>query len=66
MVRYKETEARLLATCTTPEQTDAVYARRCVPRKAALDMIYQRNRSVWFDLTLIWLTAAGLWGRHKR
>ena len=53
MVRYKETEALLLATCTTPEQTDAVYARRCVPRKAALDMIYQRNRSFWFDLTLI-------------
>ncbi len=65
-LRYKDTEARLLATCTTPEQTDAVYARRCVPRKAALDMIYQRNRSVWFDLTLIWLTAAELWGRHRR
>lgn len=64
-LRYKDTEARLLAACTTPEQTDAVYAHRCVPRKAALDMIYQRNRSVWFDLSLIWLTAAGLMGRRK-
>jgi lipopolysaccharide/colanic/teichoic acid biosynthesis glycosyltransferase len=57
---YKDTEARLLSACVTPEQTDAVYARRCVPRKATLDLIYQRNRSVWLDLTLIWFTAAGL------
>lgn len=65
-LRYKDTEARLLCACTTPEQTDAVYVRRCVPRKATLDLIYQRNRSVWFDLTLIWLTAAGLLKRNNK
>lgn len=46
-------EERLLAACRSPEETDAVYSRRCVPRKAALDLIYQRHQSVCFDLRLI-------------
>lgn len=53
---YHGHEERLLARCTTPEETDALYARACVPRKAALDLIYQRNRSVCFDLKLMWQT----------
>ena len=31
---YHRTEERLLARCKTPQETDAVYARRCVPVKA--------------------------------
>lgn len=49
-------EEWLIAPCKTPEQTDAVYARACVPRKARLDLIYQRNRNICFDLALIWKT----------
>lgn len=49
---YRREEV-LLATCHTPSQTDAVYSRRCVPRKAALDLIYQRRRNVCFDLMLM-------------
>lgn len=49
-------EERLLAACHTPEETDAVYARRCVPRKARLDLIYQRNRTIWLDFGLMWQT----------
>ena len=50
-------EERLLAVCTTPGQTDAVYRRRCIPAKARLDLIYARNRSLCWDLALIGQTA---------
>ena len=51
-------EERLLAACKTPAETDAVYRRRCVPRKARLDLIYQQQRSGCSDLMLILRTAA--------
>ena len=50
-------EERLLAGCETAEETDAVYRRRCVPRKARLDLIYARNRTLCSDLVLIGRTA---------
>ena len=50
-------EERLLAECQTPEETDAVYSRRCVPRKARIDLIYQRRRTLLSDLGLMALTA---------
>lgn len=53
---YHRHEEMLLARCHTLEQTDAVYARACVPRKARLDLIYLRNRSLCFDLWIIWRT----------
>lgn len=39
-------EEALLARCVTAAETDAVYARRCVPWKVRIDLIYQRNWSV--------------------
>jgi lipopolysaccharide/colanic/teichoic acid biosynthesis glycosyltransferase len=57
-LRYHATEERLLAACRTPAETDAVYRRRCVPRKAALDLIYQRRRTLCWDLMLVLETAA--------
>lgn len=51
-------EERLLARCRSAAETEAVYRRRCVPRKARLDLIYQRNRSLCLDLRLIAATAA--------
>ena len=51
-------EERLLARCKTPAETDLIYRRRCVPRKARLDLIYQRRRSFCFDLALVLRTAA--------
>ena len=55
---YHGQEERLLAACNTPEETDTVYRRRCVPAKARLDMIYARNRTLCWDLALIVRTAA--------
>jgi lipopolysaccharide/colanic/teichoic acid biosynthesis glycosyltransferase len=57
-LRFHATEERLLAACRTPEETDAVYRRRCVPRKAALDLVYQRRRNLCWDLMLVLETAA--------
>ena len=56
-LRFHGHEERLLAACETPAQTDHVYRTRCVPRKAALDLIYQRHQSLCFDVVLIWETA---------
>jgi lipopolysaccharide/colanic/teichoic acid biosynthesis glycosyltransferase len=46
-------EERLLAHCRTAEETDAVYARRCIPRKARLDLIYQRRRNLCVDIAIV-------------
>lgn len=50
---YHRHEEKILARCLTREETDAVYSRRCVPAKARLDLIYQRNRSICSDLGLM-------------
>jgi lipopolysaccharide/colanic/teichoic acid biosynthesis glycosyltransferase len=50
---YHETEERLLAECRTPQQTEQVYTRRCVPRKARLDLIYAENRTLCYDILLV-------------
>lgn len=55
---YHQHEERILALCTSAEETDAAYARRCIPAKARLDLIYQRHQSVCFDMVLIGRTVA--------
>ncbi len=50
---YHETEERLLAECRTPQQTEQVYTRRCVPRKARLGLIYAENRTLCYDILLV-------------
>jgi lipopolysaccharide/colanic/teichoic acid biosynthesis glycosyltransferase len=61
-------EERLLAACRSPEQTDAVYMRRCVPRKARLDLIWARHSTPCADLWLLGRTfgrVLGLSGRRR-
>lgn len=53
---FKDTEARLLEACTTADATEAVYVRRCVPRKATLDLIYQRQSSLCWDTVMMFAT----------
>lgn len=53
---YHRTEARLLAQTTTSAQTEAVYCRRCIPRKARLDLIYRRQQTLAFDVKLMLAT----------
>lgn len=59
---YARHEAQLLRRGDTAAATDAIYARACVPRKARIDLIYQRNQSLLLDLWLITLTGARLFG----
>lgn len=52
-LHYHRHEERILARCASPEETEAVYARRCIPRKARLDLIYAHRRSVCHDLAIL-------------
>tara|TARA_R100001369_G_scaffold92284_1_gene136577 strand:+ start:605 stop:1240 length:636 start_codon:yes stop_codon:yes gene_type:complete len=62
-IRFHKHEERLLSRCTTAEQTDNVYCRTCVPRKAKLDLIYQRNQNVCYDFDLVFQTIGNLFRR---
>lgn len=59
-LRFHKHEALLLSRCRTSKQTDAIYARICVPRKARIDLIYQRHQTIAFDFRLGLETAANL------
>ena len=59
-LHFRRHEERLLARCRTPQETEATYVRRCVARKARLDLIYQRHGSLCLDLALIGETLAQL------
>jgi Sugar transferases involved in lipopolysaccharide synthesis len=52
-IYYSKHEMRMLARTSTPEETDAVYVRNCVPRKAHIDLMYQQNWSFCFDLNVV-------------
>lgn len=62
---YHAHEELLLARTSNAAETDAVYRRACVPRKARLDLIYQHNRTLCFDLWLIWQTAKKPFQRRR-
>lgn len=53
---YHRHEQRLLEACHSAAETDAVYRRACVPRKARLDLIYQAHQSPCFDVWLMFRT----------
>lgn len=64
-IAYHKHEDRLLSRCETPEQTDAVYLRNCVPRKARLDLIYLENRNICYDFDLVFQTIGNLFRRRR-
>lgn len=53
---FHRTEERLLEPCKTAEETEEVYCRRCVPKKAKLDLIYSENQSFCGDVKLMTAT----------
>ncbi|SMY06533.1 sugar transferase [Flavimaricola marinus] len=63
-LRFHRREEQLLAACRSAAETDAVYRRRCVPRKAHMDILYRNSQSVCGDISLIIQTIARLFGRH--
>lgn len=46
-------EEYLLARSRSREETDAIYCRACIPRKARLDLIYQARRTLCVDIGLM-------------
>lgn len=52
-IYFSKHEAWLLARSTSSADTDAIYCRACIPRKARIDLIYQRNRSFCLDLEIV-------------
>lgn len=52
-LKYHAHEARLLQRCDSAAETDAVYARICVPAKARLDLIYQSHQGLCFDFAIL-------------
>jgi lipopolysaccharide/colanic/teichoic acid biosynthesis glycosyltransferase len=60
-VYFHKHEERILARARSVEETDALYTRMCIPRKAHLDLIYQRNQSLCLDLKLLFVSAFKTW-----
>ncbi|MGL4319226.1 MAG: sugar transferase [Paracoccaceae bacterium] len=50
---YHRHEQRLLDASTSAEETEAVYRRVCIPRKAQLDLMYQAHRTLCLDIWLM-------------
>ncbi len=55
-VYFHAHEERLLARTKSLEETDAIYCRACIPRKARLDLIYQARRNICMDIALMFKT----------
>lgn len=53
-------EERLLSACLSPEETEEVYLRRCLPVKLRLDLLYAARRSLFLDALIVWRTFARL------
>ena len=65
-LHFHRHEEWLVAQAQSAAETDAIYARRCVPRKARLDLNYARRRTLCLDAALMWQTFARMFRRRKR
>ncbi|MFC0159421.1 sugar transferase [Mameliella alba] len=63
---YHRTEERLLARTESAEETEEVYCRRCIPRKARLDRLYAARRNPCTDQRLMWATVFRRVSMHRR
>jgi len=52
-IYFSKHEVWLLSRSTSPEETDAIYCRDCIPRKARIDLMYQDNWTFCFDLNVV-------------
>ena len=53
---YHRHEERILSNSKNSKNTDYLYIKRCIPRKAKLDQIYIKNKSICYDIKIIILT----------
>ena len=52
-ILYHKHEERVLAESKTAEQNERIYTGVCIPRKAQLDLIYQANQNMCFDMKIM-------------
>jgi lipopolysaccharide/colanic/teichoic acid biosynthesis glycosyltransferase len=52
-VYFHKHEEWLLRNATSAEETEEIYCRSCIPRKARLDLIYQKNQNICIDFMLM-------------
>lgn len=52
-VYFHAHEEKLISRCRDQQETDEVYSRSCIPRKARLDLIYQKNRTLCMDVGIM-------------
>lgn len=52
-VYFHAHEEKLISRCRSQQETDELYSRSCVPRKARLDLIYQKNRTLCMDVGIM-------------
>lgn len=68
-IRFHHHEDRLLARCQSEAEADDIYTRVCIPRKARLDLIYQKHQNFCYDVALVFQTIGHLFrpkGRSKK
>ncbi len=58
-------EERLISKALSAQETEQIYARRCIPRKARLDLIYQKHANLCFDIEILFATVLRMLGRGK-
>jgi lipopolysaccharide/colanic/teichoic acid biosynthesis glycosyltransferase len=64
-IRMHKHEDTLLSRSNNPTETNRIYTEICIPRKARLDLIYQKNQSTCYDFDLVFQTIANLFRRRK-
>ncbi|MFZ7091048.1 sugar transferase [Primorskyibacter sp. 2E233] len=55
-VVFHKHEEKLLAACKTAQETEDVYCRRCIPRKAQIDKLYEPRRNICSDFRVMFAT----------
>ncbi|MEO9457598.1 MAG: sugar transferase [Lentilitoribacter sp.] len=63
-IRMHKHEDQLLSRSRNAADTNRIYTQICVPRKAHLDLIYQRNQSICYDFDLVFQTIQNLFRRR--
>ncbi|SIS50865.1 sugar transferase [Phaeovulum vinaykumarii] len=57
-LHYHRHEALLVGRARSAPETDTIYCRACIPRKARLDLIYQKHANLCLDLVILFRTVA--------
>jgi lipopolysaccharide/colanic/teichoic acid biosynthesis glycosyltransferase len=52
-LRFHHKEGKMLAACSSANETEELYIRHCIPIKARLDLIWAKNQSLCYDAQLI-------------